>query len=755
MFRFVRRIGILLLLGVCAPCIATTITVNTEADQFGSDTAHCSLREAIQAANTNLAFGGCAAGSGTDIVNLHAGTFTLSRSGRDEDANATGDLDIASSVVILGESAETTIIDANAIDRVFHIRGGSAVSFIDATIRNGDAMGTDADSQAGGGGIWGQTDASLSLLSVHMTGNRAFNGGGVLASNGTSAVTIGSSTFSHNRAESIGGGLYSVRKFRLTNSTISANLAACAASAIYLGSFANDSLFESSTIVENQGFDCGGTVYPAIYAGQQDTVPHAHDTIIARNLAGSAESNCNRLQSDDYNLLGDVEDCELGGTMTHTLTGFDPKVAPLFDYGGTTPTHALLPGSPAIGAGGDCPGSDQRGVTRAACDIGAYAYKPTFVVNQIHDALDADPNDGLCKTATNQCSLRAAVEQARTRDDPTLIILPAGTFPLTIARVGDNPEHTGQLLSTALDSLTIFGAGAGNTQVVGVGSEDVIFQFMTGAHAIARLSVSGGDQNTVITAGGIATYHAPLLLSEVEIAHNHGCNGGLSIGRLGILDRVSIHDNLADRSGCPSSTGGGIQVSSGAELFARNVTISGNRSRDGGGGLNVDGGIARLVHVTIADNTAGYSGANADGGGLHRGSTGTIYLKNSIVAHNTAPGSGDDCAAIVQSQDYNLIGDASACTIGGETGGNLVGADPLLDALVDDGDGLPVRGLKAASPAIDAVGNASNRISACTDANAIYTILDQRGMPRPADNTCDIGAYEGESERIFANGFDT
>ena len=54
----------------------------------------------------------------------------------------------------------------------------------------------------------------------------------------------------------------------------------------------------------------------------------------------------------------------------------DPKLGPLADNGGDTLTHALLPGSPAIDAGGDCDEPfDQRGVPRPqgpACDIGGY-----------------------------------------------------------------------------------------------------------------------------------------------------------------------------------------------------------------------------------------------------------------------------------------------------------------------------------------------------------------------------------------------
>jgi hypothetical protein len=64
---------------------------------------------------------------------------------------------------------------------------------------------------------------------------------------------------------------------------------------------------------------------------------------------------------------------------TNVITD-DPKLGPLAANGGFTQTHALLPGSSAIDAGGvnsSCEATDQRGVSRpqgAACDIGAYEF---------------------------------------------------------------------------------------------------------------------------------------------------------------------------------------------------------------------------------------------------------------------------------------------------------------------------------------------------------------------------------------------
>jgi hypothetical protein len=68
----------------------------------------------------------------------------------------------------------------------------------------------------------------------------------------------------------------------------------------------------------------------------------------------------------------------------YNLVGGDPLLGPLQDNGGPTPTMALLPGSPAIGAGDptNAPEWDQRGpgfprVVNGLIDIGAFEVQPT------------------------------------------------------------------------------------------------------------------------------------------------------------------------------------------------------------------------------------------------------------------------------------------------------------------------------------------------------------------------------------------
>ena len=95
---------------------AATISVDTEADELDilpATGTGCSLREAIQAANQDGDFGGCTGTSyAADTIQLRPGLYRLTRSGRHEDANATGDLDLTGELTITGAGAADTIVEA-------------------------------------------------------------------------------------------------------------------------------------------------------------------------------------------------------------------------------------------------------------------------------------------------------------------------------------------------------------------------------------------------------------------------------------------------------------------------------------------------------------------------------------------------------------------------------------------------------------------------------------------------------------------
>src|ERR1700733_4197537 len=186
-------------LALCAPAAAlgTVINVTTTADTLGGD--QCSLRAAISAANTDSAVAGCPAGSGTDTVLVPSGRYVLTLAGANEDANATGDLDISSDVVITGSGAASTTVDANEIDRVFDIHANTTATIEGLTITGGrapdgadganagpadpgaDSVGGDAAPQAsGGGGVYNQGTLTLrdDVVSVNVAGTGGNGGAG-------------------------------------------------------------------------------------------------------------------------------------------------------------------------------------------------------------------------------------------------------------------------------------------------------------------------------------------------------------------------------------------------------------------------------------------------------------------------------------------------------------------------------------------------------------------------------------------------
>lgn len=188
---------------------AATFTVSTTADAphavplDGSCTSTlpggaCTLRAAIQAADL--------LGDGPNTINLAtAGTYALTVVGPDEDAGATGDLDIyGTNVAIVNTSGGRVAIDGNHTDRVIGIgrRATAQVTFTGVTIENGFLQGTPGPLTAGGG-----VDVALSSVvtfnHVIFQGNRTVFAGGGLANAG--AATLTDVTFSGNTAVFSGG----------------------------------------------------------------------------------------------------------------------------------------------------------------------------------------------------------------------------------------------------------------------------------------------------------------------------------------------------------------------------------------------------------------------------------------------------------------------------------------------------------------------------------------------------------------------
>ena len=105
------------------------------------------------------------------------------------------------------------------------------------------------------------------------------------------------------------------------------------------------------------------------------------NTILAGNTAVQGPDCMGVVASLGHNLVGIDSRCELiavdGDKIGTTARPIDAKLGQLIINGGQTATNALLPGNPAIDAGGSgtCPPRDQRSVQRprgSSCDIGSY-----------------------------------------------------------------------------------------------------------------------------------------------------------------------------------------------------------------------------------------------------------------------------------------------------------------------------------------------------------------------------------------------
>jgi hypothetical protein len=208
------------------------------------------------------------------------------------------------------------------------------------------------NSSLGGGGIYHNAPAALTLTHVTVADNRSNGTVGGLAVIGGGAV-LTNVTVSGNETAGDGGGIAVVANAQaiLTNVTVTANRAVSGfGGGLVLGGGA-EALLRNSIVAGNSvGVDGLGTDSPDCFVEPLST-----------------------LVSLGSSLVQDPTGCP--GLLAGDLTGVSAGLGPLASNGGPTPTHAPLPGSPAIDRGtGFCPPVDQRGIPRPQgrrCDLGA------------------------------------------------------------------------------------------------------------------------------------------------------------------------------------------------------------------------------------------------------------------------------------------------------------------------------------------------------------------------------------------------
>ena len=345
----------------------------------------CSLREAIAVSNADAA---------ADSIALDAtNTYTLTRTGTNEDVNSTGDLDVLQPLTIIGNSsnARDTIIQAgtdtsNGIDRVLHVSSSGSLTMNGVTVRYGRLTGTNG--VLDGGGIL--SDRPMTLTDVAVVDNRIIGnpgdtrlGGGIkTASGGTlqfnrGLVARNSVTSGSNKN---GGGLHLEGNTTLRNVTVEDNTASDQGGGVRVTG--NTTHLTNVTISDNDAATGGG-------------VRRDSGTIRLRNVllsGNTAASGANCSTNDASQFINNSNNLDSGASCGFAA-GFSNQNAnlqPLANNGGPTDTRALgtSPMSAAIdtgtsadGDGHDVRAEDQRLAVRpqdgdgngsALYDIGAY-----------------------------------------------------------------------------------------------------------------------------------------------------------------------------------------------------------------------------------------------------------------------------------------------------------------------------------------------------------------------------------------------
>jgi Domain of unknown function (DUF4347)/Calx-beta domain/FG-GAP-like repeat/Bacterial Ig domain len=379
-------------LNVTAQDDPTFFVTNTNDSGLGS------LRQAILDANAD---------AGTEKITFSGAIFTDTLA--DTIALTSGQLRINSSILLQGTGANLLTLSGNNASRVFNISSGTVsisgvtianavtttngagilnagnLTISDSRITNNIANGTSTD----GGGIY--NTGTLALINSTVSNNRSGDDGGGIRNDGT--LTINNSTVSNNVALSAssitsgGGGLLNTigHTANVTNSTFSGN------TALIGGAIRNDGALTllSSTINANTATgNVGGvgnsfnpvtlaaigqtTLKNSVIAGNFDSTPTPYNLPDVGGGTNSFTDQGHNLIGISDGLLSPIDPTTLTGTVTNPL---NPLLAPLGNNGGSTQTHALLPGSAAINAGTStgAPANDQRGISRVgSVDIGAF-----------------------------------------------------------------------------------------------------------------------------------------------------------------------------------------------------------------------------------------------------------------------------------------------------------------------------------------------------------------------------------------------
>ena len=531
---------------------AATITVNDAGDTSAAD-ANCTLREALDSANTNPGntTSGCVSGDpGLDTIVFDAGlvgpiTLTQGTS-----------LSALSEMTIQGPGAANLTIDAsgNGTASAISFGGVSPIEISDLTISGASKTGdggalyirladdvtisdvtiTGNRASGNGGGI-GILDSTVDINDVVIENNYATLEGGGLWNTGSGTLTIDSTTIDGNNAATNGGGILNSGNGTLTiaDTTIDGNSASADGGGIWnSGTTLN---IDNTTISRNSALDGDGGGFSIQGAGNVTITGSTIDSNIATGNAFSAGGGI---------YLRDSASVTVNGGAISNNTGFR--------FGG---------GIRAVGT--STLTLEATRITGNATDLASQRYGGGVALDSRATLISNDTY-----WAYNNSRYGGALASRYGSDLD--IQINRNTFHRNSATAQGGALRLRFTGNTTIDQSTFTGNSANNG-----GGAIGIFSGMVAT--ITNSTVSG---NMAGGGGGIAVSGGDLTLTNSTISGNSTTNyaGGLSVSSLGYATIVNstISDNATGSQG-----GGGIRVFSTNGTTLVNTIVAGNTATIG------------------------------------------------------------------------------------------------------------------------------------------------------------------------------
>jgi hypothetical protein len=320
-------------------------------------------------------------------------------------------------------------------------------------------------------------------------------------------------------------------------------------------------------------------------------------------------------------------------------------------------------------------------------------------------------------------------------------------------------DSSGGGVAAASSPLEVRGTDVGGNESLGSGGGVYVYGDPVAGSAPVDIADSSLFANYARSDGGGAylAANAPMTVARTSISGNDANRngGGLAVGYPTNGGAVTISDSTLSGNRAVRRDGGGVFIAGpSGETLLQQVTISGNVAGRSGGGASVYNAYDHPVAVrnsTVVGNQAGsllYGGGGIYqyGGDFPGGRAGdTMVLSSTIVADNAAAadpdlGGGGGGYSYFRA-GFNLIETRPylATMTGDPAGSNVVGEDPSLGPLYDNGGATYTHEPYGDSPALDA-GVANGLAQDQREGVRTIDLPGKRGA-RGSDAT-DIGSVE-------------